>query len=218
MKENLNDLISNVSLIENDNLKTNEIHRILEFIDSYEMNDYQLYYLKGHLWYSIPTESYERDIKVVENLKKSIRLNKNYIHSKTELAYFYFDKKKYSKVIKLLEGLDLSIFEENNQMWKSLKLQELLLVSKLWVSKIVDKKLNNDFFELISSYLYLPEEELAVPSELINSIFKNKEKEGICNVAKNVYQLINSKNQKDYFDDDDRSNLKSIIQNGNILN
>ncbi len=218
MNKKLDNLITDISLIEDDNLKTKEIQKVLKALDSYEMDDYQLFYLKGCLWNSLPKESVKRDINVVDNLKKSIQLNENYIFSKTELSYFYFDKKEYSKVVELLSPLDFSFFEEKDQIWKSLKLKELLLVSKLGLVDKVDKKLTNDFFELISSYTFLPEEELAVPRELVDSIFNNKEKEGIRSIAKNVYQLVNSNNQKDYFDKEVRLNLKKIVNNGSVPN
>jgi len=204
----LDDIITNIELIENNNLKTKEIERVLEMIDSYKMDDYQLYYLKGYLWNLLPFDSDKREQEVEYNLKKSITLKDDYIYSKTELSFFYFDQKKYSNVIKLLNNIEFSFFEERGQLWKSLKLQELLAVSKLYTTKFVDSDLSNEFLSLISVYLHLPEEEVAVPRELVNSVIENIDKKNIYNIAKNTYSLIKSLSFKDYFDKTISSKLK----------
>ncbi len=201
MKDNLDDLINNIDFLDSDDSQIYEINRILNIIDSYEMDEYQLCYLKGYLWNSMPVESNQRDLEVENNLKKSITLNGNYIYSKTELSFFYFDKKQYEKVIELLKDLDLSYFEQKNQLWKSLKLQELLLVSKLNLASSLMIDLLDDFLGLISSYLILPDEESAIPKELVFAVIENKNKKGMSKLIKNTYTLINSKKQKDYFDD-----------------
>lgn len=213
MKESLNNLITNVQIIENDHLKAIEIKRILKVIDSYEMEDYQLYYLKGCLWNLFPFDSKERENEVEFNLKKSISLKEDYIYSKTELSYFYYDKKKFLDVISLLDSIDLPYFEEKGQLWKSLKLQELLLTSKLYHCDKLDENLYNDFLGLISSYMYLPDEELTIPVELVNAILENKNKLGISPIINQVNLLINSNKQKDYFDYNLRNKFKNLVNN-----
>ncbi len=201
MSEKLNDLITNLSLIENKHLKKIKILELLNQLDSYNLEEFYKHYLVGYLWYSIPEESLERNHNVENNLKKSINKNPNYLYSKSYLAYFYFDEREYRKVIKVIDLIDFSLFEKNNQIWQSLKLEELLLASKLYISEIVDNTLANDLLELISSYLNLPDEEITVPRELIKAVVDNKLKEGIKNVKKNTYFLANSKSQRDYFKD-----------------
>lgn len=207
MNEDLDNLLTNLSLIESEHLKKLEIFRILDLIKSYEIESFYKYYLKGYLWYKMPIESKKRDQEVEKNLKKSISQNPNYLISKSYLSYFYFDKKEFKKVINILKSINFSFFVERNQIWQSLKLQELLIVSKLYISESVNNDLSGDLLGLISSYLNLPEEEIAVPTELINAVIENKYKKGIMNVRKNTYLLVNSKSQKDYFSDDVRLEL-----------
>jgi len=207
MKENLDEIITNIELIENNNLKTKEIERVLKMIDSYKMDDYQLHYLKGYLWNLLPFDSEKREQEIETNLKKSIDLKSDYIYSKTELSFFYFDKKKYNKVIELLNNLDFSFFENNDQLWKSLKLQELLSVSKLYESREIPRKLIDEFIGLITAYIYIPEEEIAIPTELINAVIENKKKKGMKPILEGAFMLVNSKNQKDYFDESTINNL-----------
>ncbi|MFC5044122.1 hypothetical protein ACFSTE_09425 [Aquimarina hainanensis] len=204
MKENkeLDDMILNLSLIDNEQLKELEILQILKILDSYELDDFYKYYLKGYLWYSMPLESVNRDREIEYNLKKSINQKPEYLFSKAYLAYYYFDNKEYEKVIDILNSLDFSFFEERSQLWQSLKLQELLAVSKLQLSEIVSNDLSSDILGLIYSYLHLPEEEVSVPRELVNTVIENKSKQGILNIKKNIMILINSRAYRDYFDNE----------------
>ncbi len=217
MKENLDDAITNIELIENDKLRSKEVKRILGVIDSYEMDAYQLYYLKGYLWNIYPFDTSERNAKTIEFLSKSIEIKSDYIFSKTELSFYYFDQKEYAKVLELLEGLDVSFFEEKGQLWKSLKLQELCFVSKLYESKIVTEELVADFLYIVSAYIYLPDEEVSVPRELVNAMSENKEKEGVFPILHNVLQLVNSKKQRDYFDDTIKQELKECLEAKDFL-
>jgi len=217
MQEDLDDLITSIELIDEDSLKSKEINRILNLLDSYNMEEYQLFYLKGFLWNQFPFDNEERENQVEFNLKKSIELKSDYIYSKTELSYFYYDQRKFQNVIDLLDSVDLSFFEERGQLWKSLKLQELLLTSKLYSFNQVDKILYNDFLGLISSYMYLPDEELAVPIELANSVLGNIKKEGVIPLAKQVDGLINSKKHRDYIDDKIKKTFKHVLTNSESL-
>lgn len=209
--ESLDDIITNIELIEDVNLKVREIKRVLNLIDTYSMDVYQVYYLKGYLWNLLPIESVEREKKVQYYLEKSIDLKDDYIYSITELAFFYFDQKKYSNVLKLLHSVDLSFFEENGQVWKSLKLQEILLASKLYTIDTLNKDLLNEFLGLISVYSILPEEKVAVPSELVLSVIENKDKKGMYKLIQNTSVLINSENQKDYFDSEIKMKFTSLV-------
>ena len=38
--------------------------------------------------------------------------------------------------------------------------------------------------------------------ELVNAVIENKHKKGIITLIKNTYTMINSKNQKDYFEEE----------------
>ncbi|MEK6153600.1 hypothetical protein WIW50_10090 [Flavobacteriaceae bacterium 3-367] len=201
MKDILEELIENIDLLENDDSKITEINRILKLVDLDEMEDYKRHYLKGYLWNLMPIEGNERDLEVENNLKKSITLRNDFIYSKTELSYFYFDKKHFIKVIDLLEDLDLSYFEQKDQLWKSLKLQELLAVSKLHTETSIHKELIDDLMNLISSYTYISESELAVPSELVQGVIENKHKDGMKSILTNIYIMITQSGQRKFFDD-----------------
>ncbi|MET1260681.1 hypothetical protein ABV409_15140 [Flagellimonas sp. DF-77] len=214
MSGNLDDLINNIDFLDSEESKINEIERILKILDSSKIDKYQLFYLKGFLWNLMPVESDERDFEVENNLKKSITLNGDNIYSKTELSFFYFDKKKYEKVVELLKELDLSFFERNNQLWKSLKLQEILAVSELYILKSFDKEISDRFLELISSYSFLPEEELAVPRELVFGIYENREKSGVKSIFNNVYSMITNTGQREFFSDDIRKKFMILISEG----
>lgn len=211
----MDDLITNIELIDNNNLKTEEIYRVLKILNTYGLPDYQKYYLKGVLWNMMPFESEERDFKIVEYLEKSIKIKDDYLYSKTELSFYFFDKKKYLKVIEILQDLNFRLFEVKNQLWKSLKLQELLSVSKLFVKGEVDKNLYDELLGVISAYLHLPENEIAVPRELVNSLLENKSKVGVIKLIQNINILINSKNQSDYFDDKIKLKIKTLVEAGN---
>lgn len=202
MNGSLDDMITNVELIDNNNIKVLEIERILKIIESSKIEVYQLYYLKGYLWNLFPFESEKRDNEILTNLKKSIDIKDDYIYSKTELSYFYYDKKQYNEVIKLLQGLDLTYFEGVGQLWKSLKLQELLLNSKLYETKNVDTKLSKKFQSIIMLYKSLPDEKIAIPSELVNTVIENFDKGGMKDIIINTCLLIKSDNMKDYFDEE----------------
>ena len=183
----------------------------MKIVDFEEMEDYQKYYLKGYLWNAYPFENKERDENVPNNLIKSISIKRDYIYSKTELSYFYFDKKNYVEVVELLEEIDFAFFEEKGQLWKSLKLQELFLVAQLSLTNEVTTKMTEDFLGLISSYVNIPERNTAVPIELVNGVLENKDKKGMTNILRNLNYLINSKNQRDYFDDSIRLRLESAL-------
>ncbi|WP_103867177.1 hypothetical protein [Aquimarina sp. I32.4] len=207
VNKELDGMIINLSLIDNDQLKELEILKILKVLDSYELDDFYKYYLKGYLWYNMPFENINRAKEVEHNLKESISKKPDYLFSKAYLAYYYYDNKFYKKVIDVLNFLDFSFFEERNQLWQSLKLQELLAMSKLQISDSVSKDISDDIVGLIYSYIHVPEEEVAVPRELVNVVIENKNKKGILSIKETILLLINSKDYKDYFDNDVRSEL-----------
>nr|WP_299215032.1 hypothetical protein [uncultured Allomuricauda sp.] len=211
MKKDLGNLIASIQTIENIDIKAQEINQLLEEIESYQLEKYQEYYIKGSLWNLHPFDSEQRKLEVESNLKKSLSLREDYIFSKTELSFFYFDEKRYQNVVKLLDNVDFSFFEKNGQLWKSLKLEELYLVSKLYLAKQISNNLLNDFLGLISSYLILPDEELAIPEELVLGIIENKGKAGMSKLITNTQTLINSKIHKDYFSDKIKKSFSEMI-------
>jgi len=211
MSQKLEKLILEIDLIDDNKEKQNKIIKLLDIINEFNIEEYKRLYFIGYLWYISPTESNIRNKQIVHNLKASVSLKSNYIYSKVYLAYFYFDNKNFHDVIEILKDVDFSFFEEINQLWQSLKLQELLSVSKLYVNKIIDKELSSEILGLISAYLILPEEDLAVPRELVSAVLENIYKEGIVNIKLNIFQLINSSSHKDFFSDTVRIELMSNI-------
>lgn len=207
MKESLSISIEKIDLIEDEQERTKEIYRVLGVIDSHKMDDYQHYYLKGCLWNLMPFDNKERRDKVEKNLKQSIEINPDYIFSKTELSFFYYDEKKYFEVIQLLERIDFSFFEKRDQLWKSLKLQELLLSSKFYVMDVFDKKISEEYESLVYAYILLPEEDIAVPREIVNAVIDNLSKDGMLSIIKSTLSLISSKNQRIYFDNETKCKL-----------
>jgi len=211
------EFVETIEIIDKKDKKIEKILVALVEINSADMDLYLKLYFKGYLWYLMPDENSERDFNIEFNLLKSIELNDNYIHSKIQLSYFYFDKKKYSKVTELLGELDISIFQENDQLWKSIKFQELLLVSKLNLSKEIDQVLISEFSGLVSIYSNISSDELSVPIELVESIIINSGKNNIETLAFLCLGMINSKNQRQFFDSEIRQNLSKIIS-GNGTN
>ena len=206
-------IIGEIEIEENILKKEEKIYVALKKLEKEKNNldSFQKFYLLGVLWYLMPYDSDVRDLNIEGNLLKSLDLNEDYIHSKVQLSYFYFDKKKYTKVIELLSNVDFIFFENNDQLWKSLKLQELLFVSKLNIVKKINAELIEEFIVLTTCYISIPKEELAVPIELIDSILKNKDKTDIEKLVYPSLKLINSTNQKEYFDDDIKRNLKLML-------
>ncbi len=212
MNNQLEERIIDISLIDDERLKCIEIDKILDIISCQELDLYEEYYVKGYLWYSHPIKNQERDRQIILNFKTAIKENPEYLYSYAYLAYFYFDKNMYSNVIEYLNNIDFSYFEDRDQLWKSLKLQELLSISKLYESKIIDSELKGELQSVISSYMHLPILDIAIPRELINSILENKYKEGIKSILNNASSLINSNKFRVYFTDDIRNKFSQAIK------
>jgi len=199
--------------IENKKEKKDKILDIIKKVDRIDdVENHEKYYLKGYLWYLIPFDSETRNKEIVTNLKKSLLVNKEYLFAKAYLGYFFFDQKQYQKVIETLDDLDFSYFEERDQLWRSLKLQELLCVSKLNLKKEISNSLYDKILNLIFLYSSVPEEEIVIPNELIESVLNNSHKEGAFKLVNQIDTLINSENQKDYFDDEVKKEVKRKLK------
>lgn len=210
--EEIIESIEDIDLIDDNAKKEKEIIRLLKKVDKNLFKPFKYYYLRGYLWYQMPEQSEQRSKEIVYNFNKCIELNKDYLYANAYLAYFFFDSKEYIKVNELLQDLDLSYFEQEGQVWQSLKLEELCLVSQLYIDREIGNKLSEKLLSLISSYIHLPNIELAVPRELVTGVIENKDKKGMEIVLKNIYLMTSQSKQSVFFSHDLNNQLKRIIE------
>lgn len=210
MDKTLEEEIISLTLIDNREEKDLAIQSILSTLNSRGLDKFEELYLKGYLWYINPFDSKARDIGIVDNLKKSIKENPEYLYANAYLAYYYYDEKNYEGVINNLEELNFEFFEKRNQLWQSLKLQELLCSSKIYSSDVITGNLIEDTTGILALYYQLKDEDVAVPKELVHCIINNANKIGASILITNIKMLVNSKKHRDYFSDEEKNTISNL--------
>ncbi len=193
------EIINTFDHIEDEYERKKIILKTLDSIDLMDLEPYLMNYIKGYLWYEMPEEGEKRSSNIEKYLKQSISQNKDYPYSTAYLSYHFFDQKKFFEVIELLDSFDFSQFEEFDQLWQSLKLEELFYAAKLYFEDIVSEQTIDGVYSVIQVYLNVPEEILAVPNEIVHAVIDNKNKYNMTRVISTTRKLVNSIEYKDYF-------------------
>jgi len=111
------------------------------------------YYVLGYAWYLLRIESDERCYNVENNFKLSIEKNTENNWPKLYLGHYYFDIGEYENALAFFSSVKGDEFLEFDQVWRLLKLKELIICCKLYLN-------NMDF--CIDEYVSLYEKEDAV--------------------------------------------------------
>ena len=194
----INEIINKITL---EDIAANKFKLLCNFIKLLdlrkdEISKVQYFYLTGYAWYCMPIDSVERYNKVAYNLKEALKLEINHTFSNIYLGHLYYDNKEYDKAKVHFEKIDQDYLYNLDQRWRVLKIQELILccdIGKKGNDCVMDDNLCERIIELIKIYQCEPEEDTALPFEIINAVYK-KINLNHCKKNKKCFELVSSIN------------------------
>lgn len=126
----------------------------------------------GLVMYNSHTEDKKYGKYAVEYLRKTLEINPKHELSKLYLGHYFYDIKDYEKALTYFQNIDKDFFTKINQNWRTLKLNELILCCKIFLS---DSSISlQDFNKLENEYLRADSEDVLVPFELAQAIYQTK--------------------------------------------
>lgn len=145
-------------------------------------------YLLGYCWYNISDEYTGRESQAVSHLRKSLELNPSHDLSKLYLGHIYFDKEQYEESLKYLDSVDLDKFVENSQIWRKLKVLELVILCKLYIG--TDSLVLEEVERFNNAFLEADEEDRPVLHETI--LFLNSRSLDYATTNKSIIDRLNN--------------------------
>lgn len=135
-----------------------------------ETNDTSL--LRGYLAYHFPCdETYEIDIET--ELKRASLFNSTSTTAHLYLAHYYYDSHRFGDALDELNLLDRTQFEHAGQLWRSLKILELILSAQLFARPISVS--SHELIKFASELQSAGAENTAVPVEMLDALLANKQ-------------------------------------------
>jgi tetratricopeptide (TPR) repeat protein len=134
--------------------------------------DAEINFASGLVMYNSHIESDTYGKYAVKYLKKAIEINPKHEFSKLYLGHYFYDIKDYKKSIFYFENVDEDYFTGINQHWRNLKLNELILCCKIFLSDATTNL--QDFNKLENNYLQADAEDVLVPFDLAEAIYQTK--------------------------------------------
>jgi tetratricopeptide (TPR) repeat protein len=105
-----------------------------------------------------------------EYLRRANRLNPNHQFARLYLGHYYYDIGEYSRALEYFESVNENYFTSIDQVWRVLKLHELILCCKMFVAS---RELTEGSFEaLAKEYLAASPEDVPVPTEIVAALAK----------------------------------------------
>ena len=105
-----------------------------------------------------------------EYLRKASGLNPDHQFARLYLGHYYYDIGEYSRALECFETVNENYFRSIDQVWRVLKLHELILCCRIFVAS---RDLTEGSFEtLAKEYLAASSEDVPVPTEITAALAK----------------------------------------------
>ncbi|MET1257474.1 hypothetical protein [Aliikangiella maris] len=128
-----------------------ELKKIVASVDKNKIDSSEGNYLKGYCLYNLSnwTDEIKNQIRCL--LSDVGKTSRSYWWARQYLAYYFFDEKNYKTSLRELEKLGGFHELKNNQYWRYLKNQELILCCKIYLGLNEKEKMQEFFDEYASS-------------------------------------------------------------------
>ncbi len=135
--------------------------------------DADVHLLLGWLGYHFPCNA-THNIDVERELLLSLQSDPHNITAHLYLGHFAFDHGNYDLALKHLRDIDRSKYEQADQLWRSMKIRELILCCRLYLEphEVAPDEVVSHAQSLADAGI----EHGAIPSELANCLFKTRER------------------------------------------
>jgi len=105
-----------------------------------------------------------------EYLRKANGLNQDHQFARLYLGHYYYDIGEYSRALECFESVNENYFRSIDQVWRVLKLHELILCCRMFVAS---RDLTEGSFEtLAKEYLTASSENVPIPTEIVAAFAK----------------------------------------------
>lgn len=150
---------------------SDNLESILIAINQLENQDGEASLLRAYVAYHFPCELTSK-VDIEDELIRVLSVNPENTTARLYLAHYYYDSRRFSESLTALNSVDRKAYENIGQLWRSLKILELTICSKLYLS-LADVKAD-EIMDLCDMLEQAGSEDAAVPSELAEAMLANK--------------------------------------------